>query len=212
MIAAQKGYFTIYRCSLDALPCGQATGWEDGAFVDGNPFTREFSAFIPTQSFEYEIDRRMVDAHLSPQGLHLIFITHVGDEIKKFEPYTHIVFVPNALLHPPTPQARSPIILEKLLDGKIYSNDYSAHLFASTQSGNYKAVITVDDFTEDLSSPALYLLKFDGDLESPSVQARRLELLSCIDLLKIYAIAIDDRRGVIYLSHETGCLFTIPYV
>jgi len=218
-LAATNGHYNIYRCLFDVLPCGQATGWEDGALVDNTPFTRATSAFIPDDPLTYYPDydedsgTRRVDVQWSPQGFNAMFNVCVnGDEVRAPRACTHIFFVPTASLYPSTsPQAGSPIIVEKKLEGSIYSKDYSSYLFASTQSGNYKALITVDNAPEPRSRAALHLLQFDGDSESPSVHDRQLELPSYIDLLEVYAIAMDERRGVIYLSHESGHLFTIPY-
>ena len=159
----------------------------------------------------------MVDVQWSPQGLNAMFnLYDDGCEGAAPRAYTHISFLPTASLHPPTsPQAGSPTIVEKILGGKICSyHGHSPWLYASTQSGNYKAIIIHDDFSEldSTRSPAsLHLLQFDGDLESPSIHDRRLELPFYIDLLEIYAIAIDERRGVTYLSHGSGHLFTVPY-
>jgi len=97
--------------------------------------------------------------------------------------YTYICFLPTASLCPPTPrQAGSSVIVETMIEGKIYPyHEWTgdAWLFASTQSGNYKTIITRDDLVEPnnaRSHASLHLLQFDGDLESPSVHDRQLEL------------------------------------
>jgi len=219
IFAAANGHYTIYRCLLDALHHGQATGLEDRAFVDDTAFKRTTSVFIPNNPLTYYPPYNLfsgtvrIDVQWTFQGHNVMFNVYVGDENRTS--CAHIYFMPTASLYPPTsPQAGKPIIVEKKLEGKIYhhDSDFSPYLVASTQSGNYKAVIVVEDVPEPRSRAALHLLRFEGDLESPSVQDRPLELPSSIDLLKIYSIAIDDRRGVIYLSHESGQLFTIPYI
>jgi len=97
----------------------------------------------------------MVDAHLSPQDLRLdlMFIVYFDDHPMP-RAYTQIFFGPIASLYPPTsPQAESLMIVGKRLGGKIHSYDSSCspYIFASTQSGNYKAVIVVEDFPEPRS-------------------------------------------------------------
>lgn len=57
--------------------------------------------------------------------------------------------------------------------------------------------------------PILSLLHFQD--EPRSVQAHELELPFYITLDQIYAIALDERLGVVYLSHVSGYLFAIPY-
>ena len=93
------------------------------------------------------------------------------------------------------------IFVETRLAGRVGSfySHLGCWLFASTQSGNYKAGIIVGNVPESRSCAAQYLPQCDGDLENISVQDRKLELLSYIDLSEIYPIAIDERRGVIYL-------------
>ena len=210
-------HYNIYRFSLDALPPGQATGWKDGVSKDGPSIARVFSALIPINAHEHYSDRETVDVQWSPQGLSAMFNLYNNDrEGAAPRAYTHISFLPTASLYSPvSPQADTPIIVEKMLEGKICSyHGHSPWLCASTQSGNYKAVIIHDDFAEpnNARSPAsFHLLQFDCDLESPGVHDRQLELPFYIDLLEIYAIAIDERRGVIYLSHGSGHLFTVPY-
>jgi len=186
--------------------------------MDDTSIARVISAPIPTDAHEHYSDREMVDVQWSPQGFNAMFNLY-NDSREGAAPraYTHISFLPTASLCPPmSPQVgSSPIILETMLEGKIYSyHGHSPWLFASTQSGNYKAVIIHDDFAEPdnaRSHASLHLLQFDGNLEIPSVQDRQLELPFYVDLLDIYAIAVDERRGVIYLSHGSGHLFTVPY-
>ena len=211
-------HYNIYRCSVDAFPHGQAIGWEDRASKDGTSIARVVSALIPTDAHGYYSDREMVDVQWSPQGLNAIFnLYNSRREGAAPRAYTHITFQPTASLYPPTlPQAGSPIIVETMLEGQIcsYHGHHSPWLCASTQSGNYKAIIIHDEFAESDhagSRAFLHLLQFDGDLERPKVHDRQLELPFYIDLLEVHAIAIDERRGVIYLSHGFGHLFTVPY-
>ena len=209
IITTAGGHYNVYRLSL-------------GASIDDISITRVVSALIPTDAHEHYSDRVMVDVQWSPQGLTTIFNLS-NNHIGRIAPaaYTHISFLPTASLCQPTsPQVGdSPIIIETMLEGNIpYScySDPAPYVFASAQSGSYKAVINQHDpkFDESFNRSlySLHLLQFDGDLENPGVQIRRLEVPFYIDLLKIYDIAMDERRGVIYLSHNFGHLFTIPYV
>jgi len=220
IITVADGRYNVYRFSLDALPRGQATGWGDEPSTDSTSITRVASALIPTDAHEHDSDDAIVDVQWSSQGLDVMCkLYNDGCEDAAPRAYTRISFLPTASLHPPASSqaGSSPVIVENILEGKIceyHSNSHSPWLFASTQSGNYKAVIIHDDFAESdnaRSHASLHLLQFDGDWESPSVQDRQLELPFYIDLLEIYAIAMDERCGVIYLSHGSGHLFTVPY-
>jgi len=136
--------------------------------------------------------------------------------------YRQISFLPTASLCPPTSTqvGSSSIIVETIIEGTISHSPYVRSGFvASTQSGNYKAIIIhhnhkFSDLHNARPLTSLHLLQFNGDLESPSVhnRDRRLELPSYIDLFDIHSIAIDERRGVIYLSNGFGHLFTVPYL
>ena len=188
--------------------------------MDGTCIARVASAFVPTDAHGDYSGIETVDVQWSSQGLSAIFKLYSGSEAAAPRAHIQILFLPAASLHIPTsPQAAS-IVAEKILEGELcdyHGDSRSPWLFASTQSGNYKAVIVRDDFAESHDAPSrshasLHLLQFDGNLESPSVQDHRMELPSYIDLLEIYDIAMDERRGVLYLSHGLGHLFTIPYV
>ncbi|KAG5337132.1 hypothetical protein C0989_010580 [Termitomyces sp. Mn162] len=94
------------------------------------------------------------------------------------------------------------------IEGKIGSHhyDYSAPwLVASSHSGIY-SVLILQHADQD---PQLCLLQRDSS--PPAIHVRTLDVPRYIDLKEVYAVAIEDRYGVVYLSHAHGYLFALPY-
>jgi hypothetical protein len=64
--------------------------------------------------------------------------------------------------------------------------------------------------------PQLHLVHFVKDLPAASsIRVRRLTIPFFIEseLIsdKIYSVAVDDHLGVVYLTHERGYIFAVPF-
>ena len=81
-----------------------------------------------------------------------------------------------------------------------------------TASGNYMLLwLDQEVQEEDVQHPKLHLVRFVKD--PVSIQVRPLEMPFFVDaqLDGIHSMAVDDHLGVVYLSHERGYIFAVPY-
>ena len=109
------------------------------------------------------------------------------------------------------------ICTDILLEGRVGSYHHnipvrSPWLVSSSPSGAYTVIAL--DLTGNVSDESdmfaiLQLLHFTND--PPNIQPCQLELPFFIDLNDICSIALDERRGIVYLSHARGYLFAVPY-
>jgi len=117
----------------------------------------------------------------------------------------------------------------------LYDDSYNlSWLIASSVSGLYYVVVMKrthseaefhdesgdeleDEFEDELEDelaedePVFSLHLFQYNLDPPAVQTRQLEVPPTIDLAETQGLAIDERLGVIYLTHAMGQLLVIPY-
>jgi hypothetical protein len=84
----------------------------------------------------------------------------------------------------------------------------------TTASGNYLLVCTNSVTAEGTLRDDLHLIRFVKDPVA-QIQARRLTMPFFIQSEfadeRIPSVAVDDHLGVVYLSHERGYIFAIPF-
>ncbi|KAG6899735.1 hypothetical protein C0993_007346 [Termitomyces sp. T159_Od127] len=93
----------------------------------------------------------------------------------------------------------------KVIDGQLLYQEVSWSCpVASSESGIYSVVIIIKG-----ENVQLYLLQ--RDIQPPAIHIRHLDVPCHIVLADVYAIAIEERYGVIYLSLMNGQIFALHY-
>lgn len=195
--------YRIHEFPWELLPHGAEFNLnEHHGLVEGSlPFVAEIGCVGVEDSFYVET----AELRWSPQGLHGIFVQYTSN-------YTNTT---RTLVRSWHLQPASSTYDEMALEGRVSSysqGQVSPWLVASSPSGTYSVAIINCSEIEETSGGVcrgLRLLQYLRD--PPGIQSRELTLPFYVDLDQIYAIAIDERRGVIYVSHVLGHLFSIPY-
>ncbi|KAF9465807.1 hypothetical protein BDZ94DRAFT_307279 [Collybia nuda] len=203
VITVEDKDYCIHKVPWELLPHGSKTcSIEDGGSVEGNlTLVAEISRAGVEDSFYVET----AELRWSPRGLHGIFVQYTSSYTDTT--CTLVRSWPRDL--PPSSHN------EMTMDGRVSSysqSRVSPWLVGSSPSGTYSAAIINCSEVEETSSrvcSGLCLLEYSCD--PPGVQCRQLTLPFYIDLDQIYSIALDERCGVIYISHVLGHLFAIPY-
>ncbi|KAF8073379.1 hypothetical protein FPV67DRAFT_1477570 [Lyophyllum atratum] len=207
----QNKAFRVYRCPLDALPWDEGSYWEDGPSIDVEGGVVLAAVIATPEDDEWHAP----EAKWSPLGFHALYLQQV---VQREDWDTHSTYMqacfwssdktqPHAAQAGPSHTVATPGIYGKL--GSYHGSDGSPPLLGSSPSGSYSTLV-IDRF-EDLVDQAKSLHLIIYDSKAPHIQMRPLDLPFYIDLEQIYSVAIDERYGVIYLSHIRGHLFTLPY-
>ncbi|RDB15202.1 hypothetical protein Hypma_004821 [Hypsizygus marmoreus] len=205
IITAQDRMHHIYRCPIEVLPLDEDTAIEDGATIQGNLVQiAALHAVDPEDTF---YDYETPDLKWSPRGLHAFFVLYnISSQVIE----THPCFWPIDHTYPPSPDQVQRLATMSF-EGTVaayFESRTSPWLVATSQSGTYAAVVVNREVGPN-ALPTLFLIEYDSD--PLKIESRQLELPFFINLDQIYAIAIDESLGVIYLSHALGHLFAVPY-
>jgi hypothetical protein len=142
---------------------------------------------------------------LSPQGLAGLFITYPRSYSDP--PTTTILFQPSLFTYF-NPSSTSRLVLP----GEVRL--YRPQPF-STPSGNYMLLCvdaSLEEFCQDKDvASKLHLVHFTN--EPPSLEVRQLEMPFFInpEMDSIHSMAVDDHLGVVYLAHDEGYIFSVPF-
>ncbi|KAG6901366.1 hypothetical protein C0995_012869 [Termitomyces sp. Mi166 len=195
--------YDIYCCPIDKLTSGEN--------LSRTEIAMEISANIvhAAQLVAHEIvrgfDDETVQSTLSPLGFHTLHVVYPEPHVSAG--IISASFWPIEEIHACDKQGVKYETIE--IEGKVTSHGrgYSAPwLVASSRSGIYSVLVVGQDTDE---APELCLLQWDST--PPTIHVRTLEVPRYIDLTDVYAVAIEERYGVIYLSHAQGYLFALPY-
>lgn len=195
--------YRIHEFPWELLPHGTEFSLiEHDRLIEGSlPFMAEISCVSVEDSFYVETP----ELRWSPRGLHGIFVQYTSD-------YDNTT---RTLVRSWRVQPSSLTYDEITLEGRVSSysqSRFAPWLVASSPSGTYSVAIINRSEVEETSGgvcSGLRLLQYSRD--PPGIQSRELTLPFYVDLDQIYAIAIDERCGVVYVSHVLGHLFSIPY-
>jgi len=200
IIIVAENFYQIHRCPPEILPYLGTPVFDNGTPIQVNlPHVAEVSR----DGLEDSIYLEMADLQWSPMGLHGVFVQYPREYSTSTE--TLARFWPRISLSSGKYGSMS-------FDGRVGSyaeSRFSPWLAASCPSGTY-VVVALNRTTDIITDPdELCLLHFIQD--SYRVESRQLRLPFFVDLNRAYAIAIDERCGVIYLSDASGYLFAISY-
>jgi hypothetical protein len=185
----------VFRCDIRALPWGDSPRKTDGLFLDEPVLVRPSEAMLA--------DLRPVPCQLlSPAGLAALYVKY--PEWYADPTTTTVMFQPD-IFTTFTPSQTSDLVLL----GEVRSARPSPFC---TASGNYMLLWLDQGMEEEHDGhPKLHLVHFVKD--PVSIQVRPLEMPFFVDaqLDGIHSMAVDDHLGVVYLSHERGYIFAVPY-
>lgn len=200
-----EGRHDVYHCPTDLLFPSVDSTLENGSDRD--------IELIPSLQLS-DFNTKWLSTHdyesagpsLSPRGLHANFTLY--HDVSQLTFTTLISFHPiNGL-----PSPRSDSVSELILNGPIAKHPLSAlspWLIASSSSGMYTAVILDMSYTSSPDGHQLYLVRFAHD--PPGITSCQLTVPFYINLEQIYSLGMDERCGVLYLSHFKGHLFALPF-
>ncbi|KAH0586596.1 hypothetical protein H2248_007819 [Termitomyces sp. 'cryptogamus'] len=197
------GYETydIHFCPVEKLSSEENLSWTEIATEIGANIVHAAQMVVSNHTRGF--DRETVELKLSRVGYHALHVVypelHAGLTYASFWPIEQL-----GTRNIQSTKYGGTINIE----GKIGSHhyDYSAPwLVASSHSGIY-SVLILQHADQD---PQLCLLQRDSS--PPAIHVRTLDVPRYIDLKEVYAVAIEDRYGVVYLSHAHGYLFALPY-
>ena len=187
----------VFRCDIGALPWGDSSGKTDGRSLDGPVMIRPSEAV--------SADLRSVSCQLlSPTGLVALYLKY--PEWYADPTTTTVMFQPDVFTTFTPSQTPGLVLLGE-------ARGFRPSAFC-TASGNYMLLCLdqgTDEAHEHGGHPKLHLVRFVKD--PVSIQVRPLEMPFFIDaqLDGIHSMAVDDHLGVVYLSHERGYIFAVPY-
>ncbi|GLB38501.1 hypothetical protein LshimejAT787_0503660 [Lyophyllum shimeji] len=218
IVISDVDMYWVYRVSTGVLPSGVDSEWEDGATVN-DPGSVVPVAEIYAPETEGSYDREVPDVSWSPQGLHALHIFYGTGAVNLsgiHSTRTRTSLWPMQTLHRLSPSGHGQDIASAttVVQGTVgsYLGSEGLHapwLVASSESGIYSvAIIHCDD--DDLRQTSrLHLFQYDSC--SPEIWVRQLALPVDIGIHEIFAIAMDERLGIIYLSHVQGRLLVMTY-
>ncbi|KAG6853938.1 hypothetical protein C0991_012262 [Blastosporella zonata] len=197
--------YEVYRCPVQSLGTEEDIVSEDVAMEIGSNIIRVAKIIASSDIGSGEaFDRERAESRLSYSGLHILRILYENAHTTT----TYASFWPIKDLHSCGPNGLNSFITTTVIDGKIGSH-YHGHtapwLVATSHSGIYSVIITFADGV----GHRLCLLQ--RGLNPPTIHMRTLDVPNYLDLEQIYAVAIEERYGVVYLSHIRGHLFSLPY-
>ncbi|KAG5653164.1 hypothetical protein H0H81_002006 [Sphagnurus paluster] len=214
IIISDKEVYHVYRCSP-----GDPKYWEDGATVElENSLVHVAEVHVMEEDDSSE--REILELKCSARGLHAMHVLYNAN-YHGYTAHTLECFWPASerwtRAAPIRLDTREEIEAMTLsFNGNIWSYsglDSPPWLVSTSPSGTYTifAMQSNDYIGGDDLALRLHLLQISDDPALKPILDRQIELPFYIALDKIYSLAIDERCGVIYLSHVQGHLFTLPY-
>ncbi|KAG6910114.1 hypothetical protein DXG01_013168 [Tephrocybe rancida] len=205
---ALRDVYEVYRCPVDKLVSEADLNLEK---VEAEICTGMIRVVKITRSYTEgnSNDWDTAELRLSAFGFHMLRVLYVND----FASITYSFLWPLENLHSlgldGVPIAEGLTHAETSIDGRPPARymGRTAWLASTSHSGIYSAVIIMTD--DNGGDWQLYLLQ--RVLRPPNIHVRILDVPHYINLDQIYALAIEERHGVIYLTHERGYVFSIPY-
>ncbi|KAG6829432.1 hypothetical protein H0H87_011416 [Tephrocybe sp. NHM501043] len=197
--------YELYRCPIPQFAYEENPDLEAVA-TEISANTVRVARFLPPSDITLSYYNRdatyTVERMLSSHGFSLIYVTQDDSHIST----THMSFWPVTDIHSLRMEDISPAATI-MMEGRVgaHHQHESPWLAIPSRSGAYSMAVVLDHAEQ----PMLRLIQWDQ--VSPSIYIRTLNVPWYIDLEGIFDLAIEDRYGVIYLSHAYGYLFALPY-
>jgi len=196
---------------LDVLPFAENTTWEDGASIDVEDAVVLVDEVATCEDYDFEVQK----AILSPRGLHTLHIFRddhddYSEDANATASTTRVSLYPSCAAYPHLGAADFQFAAVHEIKGEVgsYLGD-TPWLVGFSPSGTY-SVVVMKRMTDGVDL-TFTLLLLQYDMKTSKIQTRQLDLPFYINLNKIYSVAIEERYGVVYLSHTRGHLFAVPY-
>ncbi|KAG5728090.1 hypothetical protein E4T56_gene19456 [Termitomyces sp. T112] len=209
---AQEDLCQVLRCPIEKLFLGEPRSWADIATEISTKW--ELVATLPCNTIDPAANYYVNQVEqLSPFRFHTLRGNYFRGDHYRGPSWTATTY---ASLWPITKIDTIDILdgqckpsVEKTMDWKVWYYRQAdgvrvPWLAAPSESGNYSVIVMEED-------ECLQLALLHWDVHRAAIHVRHLDVPSYIDLNEVYAVGIEERYGVIYLSLVQGYLFALPY-